>query len=533
MTKIFKAPPSLNPNGLTTLTTLKNSSQSTRKIPKHLLILFCIPHNKTSYHLFQKRNYCVKKVNFSLDPLASRRVLNRTKKTYITSLEVFAKKYFRYLDINKSLKSLREVRFIAYTKDPGKTIAKAWHTIHTHNITSLAIESSSCGDSSAVLKVISYHKNLKDLIYERLYNNFTIVSLFNQDASNIYYSNLVETLLSRNLKTLHINVSLLRLQDVEPFILKFKGLTQLDLESNSEMEDESLRKLALKLKDFDGLSKTSLIFSECYSQQFLLNLLTELGEITELRDLTISIPLGLEQYIKSPLVSSNQFRNLEALNLILSQTDRGYDHCEMISEGGFYEFFSQVSFPFLRHFRVHLESTFITKSSSLSSDALGSFLKFLSSLNQNLESLHIRFWGPSLEYFQWEKILNIISTLQRLRDLELSEISFFNNFCIGLITKVISSIKGLRRLWLRPVNVMRTKYLKSFVDAVVTHETLSSLCLMVNKFFIELAERLLRKLKEFSLKTNCDGGIEEYRELFRMRIRSSILAPAFFSINEW
>lgn len=531
MTKTFKST-ALTQNGQDLAAPLfPTVSIKTHKIPNRLFILYCIPYNKKSFRLFQKRKYHMQKLNFSTDPLIPSRILNHTRKSYITSFEVFAKEYFKYLYINKSLKSLKEIRFAAYDKNPNKTIKKAWRMIHIKGIKSLAIQSPNLNDTSAIFKVISYHKCLTELVYERLYNS--VLNPPGKHRANIRrYVGLVESQLAKSIEVLQINMSLLDTQDLESFIFKFSNLKRLHLESNSEMEDEALRKLVQKLGSLNLLSHLSLIYSECYSQQFLLNLLDDLGNNSQLKDLSISMSLCLSQNIKNQFISSEQFYGLQTLNLILSQSDRGQEN-QNIGAINFYEFFNRVSFPLLKHFRVHLESSFIGKSSNDDPSGLDSFLKFLSSLSWSLESLNIRFWGPSLEYFQWEKILGVIGTLGNLQDLELSEISYFNNFCIGLVTKVIGNIKGLKRLWLRPVNVTKTRFIKSFVDMVNMHESLSSLHIMINKFSAQYARILLRKLKELDLRTNCEGNIEQYREVFNQKAGNFILSPFFYNVAEW
>jgi len=495
-------------------------------IAQKLYILPCIPNSDLAHRLFRKRRYFTRRLDFFSENTSSKfNHCKHTRRKYVSCLDIDSKTYLKNLQLTKKLRSLQQFRCTVYTKDPSKTVKRVWKTLCSRSIHALKVEYPYLADTSILFKILASHRNLEVLFYERLYSNFMIRK---QSHANMKR----HRKLWESLKVLKIYKSLFDQGEMENLIFKSKILQTLEIESNNEIEDESLSKLIPKLTSLHSLKALFLKFSECYTQQFLFNLLVNLQHLQNLQELTLFTPLC----IPSPLTVLNdnhiQLTNLRVLNLAISQTQRGHGHSEAGEASNFYEFFSRLRLPNLQHLAVVLENSPHINSDQVSRE-LQYFLRFLTGLSPTLEYLVIQCYGASLEYFEWEHILATIGTLENLKGLELSEISYFNNFCLGLISQTISKLKKLQRLYLKPVTVVKKKFLNLFIDSVLSHETLDSLYLTVNKFSINHTQSLLNKLREFWLKTKFDGLKEHYHREFSLKNKSSILGCLFYRFSGW
>jgi len=508
------------------------------KISQRLMILSCTPNTDSAHKLMIKRRYFIRKLDFLSENgfhTSKFKHCKHTRRRYLSYLDVDSNTYLKNLQLTKKLKSLSQFRCTVYTKDPCKAVKRVWKTICSRSIHVLKIEYPYLADVSVLFKILAYHKNLEVLFYERLYSNFVIRKQLHQSLGNTErYRRLWEKTYSYSLRALRIYKSLFDQGNIEGLVFKSKILQTLEIESNNETEDESLSKLIPKLASIRSLKALSLKFSECYTQQFLFNLLLNLQSFAKLEELTLFTPLCIPSPLTILNVGNNiSLRELQVLNLAISQTQRGHGH----SEGGElansnYEFFSHLALPKLRHLAVVLENSSGLNSEQVSGE-LKQFLRFLTNLSTTLEYLSIQCYGSSLEYFEWEHILGVIGGLENLKGLELSEISYFNNFCLGMVSQTISKLGKLKRLYLKPVTVIKKRFLNLFVESILSHASIDSLYLSVNKFSVNHTESLLNKLKEFWLKTKFDGLKEQYEAEFARKNKGSILGNLFYRFSGW
>ncbi len=506
------------------------------KISQRLMILSCMSNTDSAHKLLIKRRYFIRKLEFLSENgfhTPKFKHCKHIRRRYISYLDIDSNTYLKNLQLTKKLKSLSQFRCTVYTKEPCKAVKRVWKTICSNSMRVLKIEYPYLADVSVLFRTLTYHKTLEVLFYERLYSNFVMKKQLYKPLGNTErHQRLWEKTYSDSLRALRIYKSLFDQGNIEGLVFKSKTLQTLEIESNNETEDESLSKLIPKLALIRSLKALSFKFSECYTQQFLFNLLLNLQNFEKLQELTLFTPLC----IPSPLSFGNNIslKDLQVLNLAISQTQRGHGHSEGGAElvNSHYEFFSHLYLPKLRHLAVVLENSSSLNSEQVSGE-LRHFLKFLANLSPTLESLSIQCYGSSLEYFEWEHILGVIGGLENLQRLELSEISYFNNFCLGMVSQTISKLCKLKRLYLKPVTVIKKRFLNLFVESILSHPSLDSLYLSVNKFSVNHTQSLLNKLKEFWLKTKFDGLKDQYEAEFVKKNKGSILGNLFYRFSGW
>ena len=497
-------------------------------IPKKLFLLSCVPSNPTSFKLLRKRCYICKKIELSTTSFPQKiHILRKSKKSHVTQLETYVREYFKYLDIWKHSKTFNSIELTVFSKYSNRIARKVWKTMYATSIKSLTIEYPYQAHPSALLKLLIFHRHIENLSYERLYSTFVLSAESPWKVNLKRYGELWERRFVESIRTLRLYMGFISTTYLEALVLQLKNLQILELESNNESEDDALINILPKLKKLSCLEKLSLTLSECSTQPLLLKILQELQAL-KLKDLTVLVPICRSSDSSKYNV---HFPSLETLNLAISQSHSG--HRSYMFQTDLYNFFSNFSFSNLKKFTIILEKYPSLKKNQIS-DELESFLGFLLTLQPTIKHLIVRFNGKSLEYFEWERVLEVIESLEHLESLELSEISFSNNFCIGLVAKVIDHLPKLKRLYIRPVTLSKTRFLETFVDKVVAHQSLQILHLMISSFSSIYVKPLLQKLKEFKLRTelNEDEGVI-CTNAFTKKNQNTVLGPLFFGYTRW